>query len=62
MWTSKKEQESVESPGEIEEGGGKEGSLVWDGSAIVGIPTGNAVWYYANKIYCRVAKHEKSTS
>jgi len=45
MWTGKEEQESIESPGESEEGGGKEGDLVCDVAARVGNPTGKAVWY-----------------
>jgi len=45
MWTGKEEQESVESPGEREEGGGKEGGFVWDVGARVEKPTGKAVWY-----------------
>jgi hypothetical protein len=62
MWTGKEEQESIGSPREREESGGKEHDLVWDVGAGVEKPTGKAVWYQANKIHRRVSKQEKSAT
>jgi len=60
MWSCKEEQDGVEHPWETEEGAGKEEQLVCDLEAREESPTSNAEGCHVNKVYHRVAKHEKS--